>query len=448
MDPRTPPFKALDSLSHLAPDVHEFSLSSTALDLSGTSAGFASSLPASPTTLSARDGSVSRRRLSWGRMQRQHVDMLDDPLRVDTSNAATTAHRSNQQQDEFDGRDADTPNEYRRPSELRSHFYGKLDGGTANASESSLIPEFRSKSALSSDLEYNDIDLDDDEARLTGLPRLSLSSSGGGSGGKRVPFGGPGGDVERVPMRKSLRYSTQPSTGDRLRSVKRSLHRMSVRVVNLASAGLEDKARGIRLPDDDHLEQRMRGKERADKDDREDGERDEYDGKDEDDDDEDLPDLAARLPIRGRTLGFLGSTSRLRLAMFRFLTYAYVHTPRLMSSPLYISIPPKTADIVALFFFNLLMARSNLRFWWPRWTEPVILVLIVFNAIVLTVQAARSITLPDATDSDPNPMPSAVSGYFHTWEDYALFILFILFTYVLYFSFSLRRWLTEQNRFM
>lgn len=64
----------------------------------------------------------------------------------------------------------------------------------------------------------------------------------------------------------------------------------------------------------------------------------------------------------------------------------------------------------------------------PSWTEPIILVLIVVNAIVLTIQSARSLTLPDATNDDSNPMPTPVHGYFHTWEDYALFVLFIIFT--------------------
>lgn len=66
----------------------------------------------------------------------------------------------------------------------------------------------------------------------------------------------------------------------------------------------------------------------------------------------------------------------------------------------------------------------------PSWTEPIILVLIVFNAIVLTIQSARSFTLPDSSDGDGDgdTLPAPVHGYFHTWEDYALFILFILFT--------------------
>ncbi|KAJ7479857.1 Ion transport protein-domain-containing protein [Mycena latifolia] len=161
------------------------------------------------------------------------------------------------------------------------------------------------------------------------------------------------GDAERLTAveedpdltrRRTLRYSTSPSplkkTGTAIKHVSQNLRRASVRVVNMASVGLE------RLPDDKK------------------------------DDDDHLPDLAQTLPIRGRTLGFLGPTSTLRLLCFNFLVFP--------------------------------------------WTEPIILLLIIFNAVVLTIQSSRSLTLNDA--------PSTVTGYFHTWEDYALFVLFVFFT--------------------
>jgi len=56
---------------------------------------------------------------------------------------------------------------------------------------------------------------------------------------------------------------------------------------------------------------------------------------------------------------------------------------------------------------------------WISYTEPLILLLILFNAIVLIIQSARAIFLA-------SPQPS--SGYFHGWEDYALFVLFIFYT--------------------
>ncbi|KAJ7186710.1 Ion transport protein-domain-containing protein, partial [Mycena filopes] len=91
---------------------------------------------------------------------------------------------------------------------------------------------------------------------------------------------------------------------------------------------------------------------------------------------EHLPDLSQSLPLRGRTLGIFGPHSRIRLACFNLLVYP--------------------------------------------WTEPIILLLIILNAVLLTIQAARPLTLADP--------PAVVKGYFHAWEDTALFILFILFT--------------------
>ncbi|THG95158.1 hypothetical protein EW026_g6441 [Hermanssonia centrifuga] len=64
------------------------------------------------------------------------------------------------------------------------------------------------------------------------------------------------------------------------------------------------------------------------------------------------------------------------------------------------------------------------RFLVYRWTEPLILLSIIFNAVVLTVQAARNVALP----ADGPGIPPSIKGYFHAWEDYALFILFIFFT--------------------
>ncbi|CDO68509.1 hypothetical protein BN946_scf184998.g6 [Trametes cinnabarina] len=108
--------------------------------------------------------------------------------------------------------------------------------------------------------------------------------------------------------------------------------------------------------------------------------------KEEDEDDipdenEALPDLTKSLPIRGRTLGCLGPHSRLRLAMYKFLVYP--------------------------------------------WTEPIILFLIILNGLVLTIQASRPHALPEDW---PDDRPPPVTGYFHAWEDYVLFVLFCLFT--------------------
>jgi hypothetical protein len=52
-------------------------------------------------------------------------------------------------------------------------------------------------------------------------------------------------------------------------------------------------------------------------------------------------------------------------------------------------------------------------------TEPFILLLIVLSAVILTIQSTPSVYL--------YPRPTS-PGYFHSWEDYALFAIFIAFT--------------------
>lgn len=139
----------------------------------------------------------------------------------------------------------------------------------------------------------------------------------------------------------------------------RNIRRVSLRVVNMAGMGLDEH---VRLADVEH--------EKVEDEDEE----------DEEEQDEALPDLAQTLPIRGRTLGFLGPTSSIRLGMYHFLVY--------------------------------------------EWTEPIILLSIIFNAVVLTIQAARNV----APSADSSGSPPQIQGYFHQWEDYALFALFVFFT--------------------
>ncbi|ELU41285.1 ion transport domain-containing protein [Rhizoctonia solani AG-1 IA] len=88
---------------------------------------------------------------------------------------------------------------------------------------------------------------------------------------------------------------------------------------------------------------------------------------------EDELDRSQHMQLRGRTLGMFGPENGLRKAM-----------------------------------------RATLL--WPG-TEPIILVLIFANAVFLTTQAWRSVYVHERVD-----------GYFKTWEDYGLFVLFCIFT--------------------
>ncbi|KAF6754799.1 high-affinity cell membrane calcium channel [Ephemerocybe angulata] len=165
----------------------------------------------------------------------------------------------------------------------------------------------------------------------------------------------------RTKRNASKRYSVTPSPL-KLGGV---LRRMSLRVVNLAGTGMADQLRLTDVDDNEPVSSRSRKTFKEE----------------EDDEGPPSPDLKEALPIRGRTLGFLGPTNRIRLALFRFLVH-----------PL---------------------------------TEPMILILIILNAVVLTCQAFPSSTLPTANGPT---LPPKIQGYFHKWEDYVLFALFIVFT--------------------
>ena len=62
------------------------------------------------------------------------------------------------------------------------------------------------------------------------------------------------------------------------------------------------------------------------------------------------------------------------------------------------------------------------------WTEPLILCSILLYAVVLTIQASRTLVL-----SGPGATPPHVKGFFHSWEDYIIFALFVFFRNVSFF---------------
>lgn len=100
--------------------------------------------------------------------------------------------------------------------------------------------------------------------------------------------------------RRTIRYSVSPSplkkTESALKSMSHNIRRASLRVVNLASAGLDKQ---LRLGEDES--EKLEDKDGAEN--------------------QQVPDLKKVLPIRGRTLGFLGPESKLRHALFDFLVH-------------------------------------------------------------------------------------------------------------------------------
>ncbi|KAI0919913.1 hypothetical protein AcV5_001858 [Taiwanofungus camphoratus] len=355
-----------------SPNLRSRESSSSAVDLTGTPAGLASSRPGSPSlNPSDSQNTFARRRLSWA-----SVEDGQDPLRLDLASVDANPFRSEAPKQNWNLND----DPFLTPMDDDSHFAndmpyrdtrvryedtaGAFPTAQAGPSSVSLISDFRGSG------ETIEGHREDDEAGLTS----NMSRPGTSSGWSLVEETDP----ERTAAttrsrRRTTRYSASPfkKTGNTFKMFTRGLRRASLRVVNLAGFGLDDH---VRLADvDDHsMQSTLTGKGQEDE--------DEEDGKEIFEDDETLPDLTKSLPIRGRTLGCFGPTSGVRLAMYRFLVYP--------------------------------------------WTEPLILLLIIFNAVVLTLQAAHSAALP----ADGSENPPVVKGYFHAWEDYALFVLFCFFT--------------------
>ncbi|KAF9484619.1 high-affinity cell membrane calcium channel [Pholiota conissans] len=358
----------------------------SAIDLAGSAAGI--SAPPSPA-LEPSDSTLARRR-SWGSRLRdanKAESSSQDPIQFDLNSPAQVqssprrlalASRSegsvglSMAQDPFyvPTHERSVTNPYAidadRQYGSRTAMSEVYSSSLVGPSLASLIGQHRDRGHFEHEIEVDDGHREDDEAHLTAnMSHAGMSMEDGSSDFSNVDPEGESGATPRS-RRRTLRYSVSPSplkkTETAMKTVSKSLRRMSLRVVNLANTGLEGQ---LRLRDEDDKKSPMPNDE----------------DEDEDEDGPPRPDLKQALPIRGRTLGFLGPQSKTRLALFKFLVHPY--------------------------------------------TEPGILLLIMSNAIILTIQAFKPSTLPTANGPT---LPPRVKGYFHSWEDYALFALFIVFT--------------------
>ncbi|KAG2002361.1 high-affinity cell membrane calcium channel, variant 2 [Coprinopsis cinerea AmutBmut pab1-1] len=349
----------------------------SAVDLSGTNVGLTSARlnhPSAPSSPSLEVNiRTTRRRTSWG--NRESIDEALGPLGQVPSSATDTnptrfmAGRLTSSPPptapaRYIGRRHETDDPFTTPGfyEVRNTYYSSVEAGP---SRTSLIHDH-------GDNDEYDGHREDDEAHLTAnMSQMGVTSSRSRSPSQIVSPSSSSDDPENSgaasmmsprSKRKSggKRYSVAQSPlklgESAIKTVSGGLRRMSLRVVNLAGTGMADQ---LRLKD---LDEPMSAKS-------------------EEDGPPAIVDLKEVLPLRGRTLGFLGPDSKLRQLLYRFLIHP--------------------------------------------WTEPMILVLIIANAVVLSIQAFPSLTLPTANGP---ALPPRVKGYFHTWEDYVLFGLFIVFT--------------------
>jgi len=272
------------------------SSSTSAIDLTRTPAGIASA-PPSPSL--EPDSSVSRRRLSRGREEFGQDPLTLHPLQLPPPRTKLASPSRNHSFQRISGNDRDDPfnsptdedfnpyDLYSSPSRrYNSHSYSTAHSGPSTASLLAGGPPGEMEGHR-----------EDDEARLTAnMSRNTTERTWGGSADTEQGAEQP----NRLRRRTVRTYSASPSplrkTGTMIKTVSNNLRRMSLRVVNLRGDGLENQ---IRLADDE-------------------------DGADSPGlkrEEEDLPDLSKSMPIRGRTICFLGPNSGFRLALYNFLVH-------------------------------------------------------------------------------------------------------------------------------
>ena len=295
---------------------HQHSLSgesttstTSAIDLSGTPAGIGSSVPPSPALAPTDErDSFARRRLSWGRME-----TTQDPLRFDLSNAEPRT--STPQRSVHSGPAGwvvhDDPffssTEEDSPPFSHTYTYQSAGGGTYSTAQ----PGPSSASLISSAQRTFDPDpsQDDDQLALT----ANMSRPGTSSGWRPGMDLDPERSASTARSKRTVRYTTSPSplrkAGNRLTTISRTLRRASLRVVNMAGIGVDEH---VRLADVDDEKMKENSREEEDEDEMEEDEKD-YEAA--------VLEVSRALPIRGRTLGLMGPTNKLRLAMYKFLVH-------------------------------------------------------------------------------------------------------------------------------
>lgn len=347
------------------------SQTNTLIDLSGTS----THVPAPPSPSLEPSYSTLTRRRSWGNRSKESVKSGLEPVHLDLDMTPQSTSSRN-----FSAKVSAMPTEGRGYTFFNEPLKSDPERyyGSPQILESNIPLESSTVSLIASPNSEHDTDegaREDDCAHLTS----NVSHGDSRTGGLDLYSNGDPeyGSASPRARAKNLQYNVPISplktTETVVKSMAKNLRRMSLRVVNLANNGLEGQ---LRLGD---------------------GEADKKSPFDEGEDGPMQPDLKQIFPIRGYALGFLGPENTIRLLLFKFLVHPYVQV---------------------IFFLATCSSNCSL-------TEPFILILIILNAIILTIQAFPSLTLPTANGPT---LPPKIKGYFHTWEDYALFALFIVFT--------------------
>lgn len=280
------------------------SSSSSALDLTKTVTGLANSAPPSPTLRPVdSEHSFARRRTSWAKL-----DVGQDPLRLNIPAmevGPSTIGRSSFTLDEDPFHSPDNPFFANNLTYGRSSVYNEVTytSSTQDAPSSSLL-------TLTADSDF-DSTKDGDQIHLTGSDSCwqeSVNAQWTSANDITIDSERTGGATPRT-RRRTLRYDTSASplkrTGSAFRVMSKQIRRASLRVVNLAGHGLDNS---IRLSDNDH-------------DNAEYSPAQEVKEHFEEQWTEEQIFTRKLSPLRGRTLGFLGSSNTFRLRLYHLLSH-------------------------------------------------------------------------------------------------------------------------------
>ena len=105
-----------------------------------------------------------------------------------------------------------------------------------------------------------------------------------------------------------------------------------------------------------------------------------------------------KTPLNGRSLGMFGPRNKFRLALYHTLKRPYVRTSTVASL--------RSIWLTIIVLFQIC-----------SYTESCVLVLLIVHVVVLLFQSASTLEAPRIDD-----------GYFDSWEDTALLVIFVLYT--------------------
>lgn len=307
------------------------------------------------------------------------VSLHDDPFLNDNGNAEAISLSSRTLQ-EMPSQQRSPKGKARQTETLKYSYQGEMvraSSSSSSAYEATSFPIGNASSGMQSDA-VRSTDVEYGPRTLSGSFRSGQDAGEIRQGNKRSNTFSSAVPVSGLSRNRSV-----------LESARRGLQRLSVRVVNLKQTAIADQYAHIRLPD---------------------GESDSDDSSDEKQ--QNAGQATRAPPVLNPPVPEQPSLSGKQHLHEDAASEKYTVGWEIDREAL-------RGKTLGLFYPSHPLRRASLAVLIWAWTEPCILALIVANIVVLTIQAAPSTYIYPVYRGP---------GYFHTWEDYALFVLFSIFT--------------------